>query len=146
MTNRFIDLTPTWQEAAAIIAAALENGTDRGRVAARAELFRMAALLDELDSTATPDDPARYMIARIDTDPNAPRFYTDETRGRWTADAADALRFNGTDAAQLRDDLADHAAVTSRTSRFAVIAESETPTGAKHVEMTADEIERLRHD
>lgn len=48
MTSRFIDLTPTWQEAAAIIAAALENGTGTGREMARAELFRMAAILDDL--------------------------------------------------------------------------------------------------
>ena len=45
---RFIDMTPTWRQAALIIAAALENGTGKGRDAARAELFRMADLLDQL--------------------------------------------------------------------------------------------------
>ena len=45
---RFIDMTPTWRQAAHIIALALENGTDKGRDAARAELFRMAELLDQL--------------------------------------------------------------------------------------------------
>lgn len=53
MTNRFIDLTPTWQEAATIIAAALENGTGEGREMARAELFRMAAILDGLKANQT---------------------------------------------------------------------------------------------
>jgi len=46
--TRYIDMTPTWPEAARIIAAALENGTDKGRDAARAELFRMADILDAL--------------------------------------------------------------------------------------------------
>ena len=45
---RFVDMTPTWRQAAQIIAAALENGTDKGRDAARAELFRMADILDQL--------------------------------------------------------------------------------------------------
>lgn len=48
MTRRFIDVTPTWRTAAQIIAAALENGTDAGREAARAELSRMADMLDAL--------------------------------------------------------------------------------------------------
>jgi len=46
--TRHIDITPTWPQAARIIAVALENGTDEGRAAARAELFRMADLLDQL--------------------------------------------------------------------------------------------------
>lgn len=45
---RFIDMKPTWTQAAQIIAAALENGTDKGRDAARAELFRMASILDQI--------------------------------------------------------------------------------------------------
>lgn len=51
--NRFIDMTPTWPQAARIIAAALEHGTDKGRDAARAELFRMADLLDQLQAEQT---------------------------------------------------------------------------------------------
>jgi len=43
-----IDLTPTWTEAAQIIAVALENGTGTGRDMARAELIRMGGILDEL--------------------------------------------------------------------------------------------------
>lgn len=39
-------LIPTWNATAAILAAALENGTDKGRRLARAELAHMAALLD----------------------------------------------------------------------------------------------------
>lgn len=46
--TRTIDLTPTWKEAAHIIAAVLENGTHEGRQAARAELFKMAEILDEM--------------------------------------------------------------------------------------------------
>ena len=46
-----IDLTPTWPEAARMIAAALENGTGEGRTMARAELFRMADILDSLKQT-----------------------------------------------------------------------------------------------
>ncbi len=48
--TRTIDMTPTWPQAARIIAAALENGTDTGREAARAELFRMADLLHDLQA------------------------------------------------------------------------------------------------
>lgn len=43
-----IDITPTWRQAAAIIAAVLENGTAEGRASARAELFRMAEMLDAM--------------------------------------------------------------------------------------------------
>lgn len=46
-TTRTINLTPTWGEAARIIAAALENGTGEGRDMARQELFRMAELLEQ---------------------------------------------------------------------------------------------------
>ena len=49
---RFVDMTPTWRQAAQIIAAALENGTDKGRDAARAELFRMADMLDNIKAEA----------------------------------------------------------------------------------------------
>ena len=48
--RRYIDITPTWREAAQIIALALENGTDKGRDAARAELFRMADMLDAMNA------------------------------------------------------------------------------------------------
>lgn len=51
-TIRYIDMTPTWRQAAQIIAAVLENGTDKGREAARAELFRMADLLDAMNAKA----------------------------------------------------------------------------------------------
>lgn len=54
---RTVRIDMTWKNAAQIIAAALENGTAQGRDAARAELFRMADLLDEL-KTAQQADPA----------------------------------------------------------------------------------------
>ncbi len=46
--TRYIDATPTWATAAQIIAAAIENGTDTGREAARAELSRMGKMLDAM--------------------------------------------------------------------------------------------------
>lgn len=52
---RTIQMDMTWKIAAQIIAAALENGTGTGRDAARAELFRMADLLDELHSAQQAD-------------------------------------------------------------------------------------------
>jgi len=55
--TRYIDMTPTWPEAARIIAAALENGTDKGRDAARTELFRMADLLDALQKQHAQQEP-----------------------------------------------------------------------------------------
>lgn len=45
-TRKTIDLHMTWTAAAQIIAAALEAGTDKGKEAARAELMRMASILD----------------------------------------------------------------------------------------------------
>lgn len=48
-TTRTIDMRMTWRMAAQIIAAALENGTGAGREAARAELFRMAEILDAMN-------------------------------------------------------------------------------------------------
>lgn len=53
MTARTIKIDMTWTAAAQIIAAALENGTDKGRDAARAELFRMAEILDAMRQTPT---------------------------------------------------------------------------------------------
>lgn len=61
---RTIDLTPTWRQAAQIIAAALECGTGAGRDAARAELFRMGELLDQLNAERAELDrpPARFDV------------------------------------------------------------------------------------
>lgn len=71
-TTRTIDLTPTWPQAARIIAAALENGTGEGRDMARAELFRMADLLANLqaDTAAREARQARtvYLVAKDTTD------------------------------------------------------------------------------
>ena len=53
--SRTIDATPTWYQAATIIAAALEHGTDTGREAARAELYRMAEILDQLNADHGPE-------------------------------------------------------------------------------------------
>lgn len=46
--SRTIDISMNWHTAAQIIAAALENGTGAGKQAARAELGRMAAILDSM--------------------------------------------------------------------------------------------------
>lgn len=42
----YVDLTPTWQEAATVLMAVLEEGTAEGKREARAELLRMAKLAD----------------------------------------------------------------------------------------------------
>lgn len=43
---RTIDMTPTWVFAVEIYIAALENGSEKGKQAAREELRRMAKMLD----------------------------------------------------------------------------------------------------
>jgi hypothetical protein len=52
---RTIKMEMTWTAAAQIIAAALENGTGEGREAARAELMRMALILDSAKREAARD-------------------------------------------------------------------------------------------
>lgn len=56
--TRYIDMTPSWHQAAQILAAALENGTSTGRDAARTELLRMGTLLDGFVEQHQHDDPA----------------------------------------------------------------------------------------
>lgn len=57
--SRTIKMEMTWATAAQIIAAALENGTDKGRDSARAELYRMAQILDAMrEQEAEPDKAA----------------------------------------------------------------------------------------
>ena len=46
--TRSIPLVPTWRVAVQILTTALENGTGTGKEAARAELLRMADILDQL--------------------------------------------------------------------------------------------------
>lgn len=75
---RTIDLTPTWPEAARIIAAALENGTGQGRDAARSELFRMAQIIEHLtgqlkaaeDDLATATERLRQLCDPYPVDEN----------------------------------------------------------------------------
>lgn len=95
-----VDLTPTWPEAARIIAAALENGTGTGREMARAELFRMAAILDSLQQNQSdqeePSDDTRTelfeVIAHGRTGAAFGQTFTDEG----TADSyAERLRAEG---------------------------------------------------
>jgi len=42
-----IDITPTWRVAASLIALVLEDGNEKGKAGARAELLRMADLADK---------------------------------------------------------------------------------------------------
>ena len=49
---RTVGIAPTWTEAALIIAEVIENGSELGRNMAREELFRMAEILDQLNSEA----------------------------------------------------------------------------------------------
>jgi hypothetical protein len=63
-----IDITPTWQEAAQIIAAVLENGTEAGKAPARAELFRMAQMLDAFRTGTIETEEAKGVWEVITTD------------------------------------------------------------------------------
>lgn len=73
---RTIKIDMTWTTAARIIAAALENGTDKGRDAARAELFRMAEILDAQRVEQLADKTAPLVTSREDHD-HAIRTNTD---------------------------------------------------------------------
>jgi hypothetical protein len=77
-----IDLTPNWQTSFAILTAALENGTDKGKHAAREELQRLGRQLDAAAScSSSPYSPelaeafrqgARELqIDRLDVAPDA---------------------------------------------------------------------------
>lgn len=46
MNHRTVDMTPSWAEAARMIAVALEHASPEGKELARQELFRMGELLD----------------------------------------------------------------------------------------------------
>jgi hypothetical protein len=50
--SKTIDMTPTWAAIAPVIAAALEDGTEAGKDAARTELRRMAQLADRTNELA----------------------------------------------------------------------------------------------
>lgn len=45
--TKTIDITPTWSQAASMLALVLENGTEEGKRDARKELARMAELADK---------------------------------------------------------------------------------------------------
>lgn len=140
---RYIDLTPTWPEAARIIAAALENGTGKGREAARAELFRMADLLAHFA-----DADRRYIVARASShawqQDQPPRFYRLAAPGfePFTAadDSAAALRMTKQDARQLAEDLDDYAATRGLSYRHSVLAEIQTQDGPAQRELTREEL------
>jgi hypothetical protein len=61
--QRTIQMDMTWRYAAKIIAAALENGTGKGQEMARAELFRMAEMLDQLRDQQTGQTDLYEVIA-----------------------------------------------------------------------------------
>lgn len=104
MTSRFIDLTPTWQEAAAIIAAALEGGTGTGRDMARAELFRMAAILDDLKADQTAAKAATFIVEKTEAAGQSSTFLESRTVPHWTQDSQQADRLTQTDAERMADD------------------------------------------
>jgi len=98
-----ITMEMTWTTAAQIIAAALENGTSEGRQAARAELFRMARILDELNAQKHGETDAS--VARFDViaGPWSDRPALGQTFAtEKEADAyAEAMRGNGIEAEAL---------------------------------------------
>ena len=71
MTSRTIKMQLDWQTAAQIIAAALENGTDKGRDAARAELFRMAAILTECQQQPPKHDDRSLDLWEVIAEPTS---------------------------------------------------------------------------
>ncbi len=54
MTVETIDMTPTWNAILPILFAALEEGTAKGKAAARDELRRMATCADRWNAHAEP--------------------------------------------------------------------------------------------
>lgn len=130
MTSRFIDLTPTWSEAAAIIAAALESGTGTGREAARAELFRMAAILDDLKAekeaakAATPTAKAFTVAAKNATGAVTAYMHT-ETATTWRENKTSADRMDETKARRIADDWTSYARSKGLETSYAAIAAEE---------------------
>ena len=56
MTGDSIDLTPTWETAARIYAAVLENGTGEGKSSALAGLLEMGRILDQFNQGVSRED------------------------------------------------------------------------------------------
>ena len=52
MPTRYVDLTPTWRAAVQIYMAVLENGTEEGKQSARAELLKLADIVDGMNADA----------------------------------------------------------------------------------------------
>jgi flagellar biosynthesis/type III secretory pathway protein FliH len=48
--TEYIDVTPTWETAAATLAHVMQEGTAEGQKLARAELIRMGQLVDNLQA------------------------------------------------------------------------------------------------
>lgn len=129
MTSRFIDLTPTWQEAAAIIAAALEGGTGTGRDMARAELFRMAAILDDLLTAQNAAKDATFIVAKTDAAKQRRTFLESRTVPHWTQDSQQADRLTQTDAERMADDWTDYERTKGLQATYtAVTARQQEPT------------------
>lgn len=124
--QRTISFDLSWQQAANIIALALENGTGEGKAHARAELQRMAQILDhyraaENGERATPDtfladgqeapaeETPQYGVAMYGPD-ERPRAYYRSTRAiDWTTEAQAEL-MTREDADLLAHDLTERAA------------------------------------
>lgn len=68
---RTTDLSPTWPETVEILLAALENGRSNGKAAARAEIRRMAQILDQFHK----DQAERITIFEVITKRNRAQPY-----------------------------------------------------------------------
>lgn len=55
---RTIDLTPSWETAVRIYIMVLENGEEKGKIAAREELMRLARNYDQLTAGMKQEDAA----------------------------------------------------------------------------------------
>lgn len=69
--QRVIDVTPTWSGLMPALLAVIEDGTDAGREAARAELFRLAAIVDEANAAARLRRDAAAEMDHSSKEPNA---------------------------------------------------------------------------
>lgn len=63
--TRYIDITPTWTEAARIFIALLENGDSTGQATARAEVQRMGRIIDAMKAQATAMEAFRPTLTQI---------------------------------------------------------------------------------
>lgn len=91
--TRSIKIEMTWKQAAQIIAAALENGTSTGREAARAELARMADILDAMKAQEHEPTPLWEVITHASTGEAFGQTFDNEGKAAAYAEAMKAAGY-----------------------------------------------------